>query len=1137
MRADTHCPIAFRFLLRYVSRDEVALLDRGTGGVPDVRSAIDSYEEISPLYGFLQYRRRKVVLSYQPEGLSRLIQGTSPGSIVCSSPVSYGLADAVLRVARTTVQFQSILDKFSPHDTVFSFAKSADLTESALSSACLLHAASGSITSSSSSLRRRRLMEIAEDAEENTTSKDQTQAPSPHPDNRQRSTSHVSEATIVPPSVASIARQTSNGEESPIVAKSPQDSRASDQVSISWDSRSERPGSRRRLEDDPSNTPSESRMSTQSARPSLRDLERASTYTPKVKRGPRPSIDGSGRPRTAGNLSRNAEQRPVASLPAGVRTSSLRKGNPSPSRPRSQGNPVASVSRRTAPPVPPLLVPPLSMPISRPQLSPGAKSLSALSSSGTSNEKERLMKAVQLRKTQMEKRAAQSQKGRKMKDERLTDVDENKENIDQADDKLKHDQETAAVTEHSKELCPKTQLSTVPESIALPEEKLATSDSTKPDSAVGMEIANFDGEQLPNQSLLNTGNVLTANLEESSGTVQLRAPQVPPKIEADAADRDLNVSVDNDTKCGPGLPSAVPPQEFEKAATETTQEIVPPPPHPEDYPVPGPEEDLTVIDPADSTLPESIPLPDSPTSNSCSSITPESTVIAPYPAEPQNDLIPEPSNADSKNVNSRKDKRKPQLEPIQVPTPDYSDDENLLSDDSFMEELKSATVEEAKPVSVGKSPLSPAYPNNNDQIGSHAWKNSRAVSNPSALGHQLYNMQSLSGGRSLSGPYGDMDSATGPVLVAKKINVSSGISKRIKALEKFTNSREASSNTGLNLAPPTASSSFGALRNRGPVSVSGVNSDAGSISRHGSYTPEPFSRSPSVKRRDSQSSTNAACTSTSISVTARIVRDGTNAPSDSKPDLPDSGVLNLQASPLTVKHEPREPTTTESEKRSMSSSSTNSDHQSGAPSVPRSESRLSISSVSKKEEASLSKSSSDLSPSPEEKRTSRASRLLRRMSSITSNSRKSVIGAFSPPVKEEESTPAAAEKPKKAGVSTAAIDVGEVNVQFPDTLLWKRRFIRIDDKGYLILTPGNVDSSSRNMIKRYHLTEFRTPCIPDEDRQELPNSILLDFLDGSTLQCACESRQGQASVLRSKSSIMHLQPYSAYRELTYDSAH
>jgi hypothetical protein len=77
--------------------------------------------------------------------------------------------------------------------------------------------------------------------------------------------------------------------------------------------------------------------------------------------------------------------------------------------------------------------------------------------------------------------------------------------------------------------------------------------------------------------------------------------------------------------------------------------------------------------------------------------------------------------------------------------------------------------------------------------------------------------------------------------------------------------------------------------------------------------------------------------------------------------------------------------------------------------------------------------------------------------------------------------------------------------------------MRIDENGYVVLTPGTNDATARNMTKRYHLTEFRTPCLPDEDMQELPNSILLDFLDGNTLQCACESRQGQASALQSKS--------------------
>lgn len=60
----------------------MALLSRGTGGVPDVRNAIDGYEEASPLYGFVQYRRRKVVLSYLPEDLSRLVKG-NPSYTFC----------------------------------------------------------------------------------------------------------------------------------------------------------------------------------------------------------------------------------------------------------------------------------------------------------------------------------------------------------------------------------------------------------------------------------------------------------------------------------------------------------------------------------------------------------------------------------------------------------------------------------------------------------------------------------------------------------------------------------------------------------------------------------------------------------------------------------------------------------------------------------------------------------------------------------------------------------------------------------------------------------------------------------------------------------------------------------------------
>ena len=65
----------FRFLLKYVNRDTVEILSRGTGGVPEVREVIEKYEEKSPLYGLVQYRRKRVVLKYVPDGTSRLLQG------------------------------------------------------------------------------------------------------------------------------------------------------------------------------------------------------------------------------------------------------------------------------------------------------------------------------------------------------------------------------------------------------------------------------------------------------------------------------------------------------------------------------------------------------------------------------------------------------------------------------------------------------------------------------------------------------------------------------------------------------------------------------------------------------------------------------------------------------------------------------------------------------------------------------------------------------------------------------------------------------------------------------------------------------------------------------------------------------
>ena len=66
-----------RLLLHYTSRDEVSLLDRGSSGLAEIQRALFEYREKSPVYGFLIYRDRKVLLKYIPAGTSRLLQGMS----------------------------------------------------------------------------------------------------------------------------------------------------------------------------------------------------------------------------------------------------------------------------------------------------------------------------------------------------------------------------------------------------------------------------------------------------------------------------------------------------------------------------------------------------------------------------------------------------------------------------------------------------------------------------------------------------------------------------------------------------------------------------------------------------------------------------------------------------------------------------------------------------------------------------------------------------------------------------------------------------------------------------------------------------------------------------------------------------
>jgi hypothetical protein len=163
-----------------------------------------------------------------------------------------------------------------------------------------------------------------------------------------------------------------------------------------------------------------------------------------------------------------------------------------------------------------------------------------------------------------------------------------------------------------------------------------------------------------------------------------------------------------------------------------------------------------------------------------------------------------------------------------------------------------------------------------------------------------------------------------------------------------------------------------------------------------------------------------------------------------------------------------------------------------------------------------------------DKKDSRTSKMFKRMSSsMAAMSFKNSSSNLTLPENDMRSTSLASLREPPPPVH-----VGDLNIQFPDTLvgifinsnfrrhanlvqLWKRRWVEIDALGNLVLSPSK--HNEKGIVKRFHLSDFRTPYPPDQDRQELPNSVVLDFMDGRTLQCACETYMAQAQVLQSRS--------------------
>lgn len=1039
------------------------------------------------------------------------------------------------------------------------------------------------------------------------------------------------------------------------------------------------------------------RLSSQTARP---DLYSYSSYTygkPRVKLGPRPSLETNKRPHTASTF------RPVAALPAGFKLAS--KGSKK-GRSGSQDQTAESDEQEHAEDASDLA--PLNASVTIPEASQGSESallpprpntssgaslksvlsMAPIKEAKITPEKARLMKAMKMRQ--------QKKKLSLMITEPVSFTPESKANNETSigEQPEETNAQTVAAMEEPNEKLPLTHADSaiavdLPTPMTVDTE--ATEDTftdshppspTNASSEIGKSTKasslsestdetaqpTEDPEPIKYSEPVADGAKLSKeaeSFEPCNGPISISSPGHSRTLE-DEAQGDTNAATQNDapvTGESKLIPSENqthteaaqnhPPREsieVNAVAVDTSdirpQEIVLPP-----------EEDEEAVSPKS---PYGIPISKFSSNDGKSPTTPSlkskfstqdlkhseepapalptvvrssvPTVVTPE-ADATGEELPEAPNPDSTEASA---KHKISIAPIRtdltVETPESELPDPLLDDD-LLDELQSATFEEAQPMrmSVSKSPITPVFPSTSPKrpqtVGGSRTSPSRSFSNPIRGPLLAPGDVSSSSARSVSaGGAALLHNITrqpSNASLSTKKPTSSSIAQRIKALEQLSGK---TSKEDPRPRTATPSSSFISVRKQNvrDSSRSPVPSFADHVNPATRRTPTPddsgegspdFSaglksreRSGSVASRLSKFEIGGPPPSRgrpeSIQVTARIIRDGNNSfpKRPASKDPAEYEAADLKQSPLVVDHlkampapnraqtfdsaripiaetpqesllerrmsRDRKASTSEDEagkkrrsslsivkdfikdrRTSVSSRSTDnlsvlspalpakspsrppSAHQTTGNSLTRRLSISSRSSFSKDRDTSTPLMSpaaqTDISSddtdkaSLGDKKKSRTSRFMRRLSnSLVVTSRKNLPPNTPTTVREEdEVTSDILSKANSGGPSqpTLAAYMGDVNVQFPDNLLWKRRSLCLDNLGFLVLNA--INGTEKTGTKRYHLSEFRSPYIPDVDMQELPNSICLDFVEGSGLQLACEDRQGQKHTLSGKKYI------------------
>ncbi|MCJ1442991.1 MAG: hypothetical protein MMC23_003488 [Stictis urceolatum] len=1179
------------FLLHYTTRAEVALLKKGTGGFAETREAIADYGEPSPLFGLVLYRRKKVLLKYVPEDTSRLLQ------------------------ARLSVHLQSVIESFA-HDALLSLTTASDLTETALSSSVSALKASGSIKSTSGR-KHKLLSEILEDGSESNA---------PH-----QAVTEVAETDKVEDTIGrSETQRSSEGSTLQVVSA---DTIVKPPCTTSLDNSratsTERPSTavptkRAQEEDRLAQRPSlDERRSITESSSSPRKPYVPYAYKPKVKLGPRPSIDAGQASRKSGSFSR-----PISTLPAGVtmpQRKQLAYERPSSHQAASkpffpEGARITEMSSSAS------MMSPMS---ERPDSSHGSINTvpaythypepSSPTIPSVSLEKQRLMKALQqrrknqqARKASVETDPADANPSPPIKEEPFEPSQDSASDTNGADRMVNEVNMKAKSTPHN---ASSRDTENVDPGVAT-NGKVVESAAIK--TSTPHIVANSDLQELKRSNVselaIKDETVDGTDLEASYALQKADVPQLA-KIEEtvikeeasinggldpsvngnDKSDSETMVSIrtakvagqseDVDgMRTGKGLKSSEKYIAQTEEATaddgklrDTAYHIASEAPlNPEIAQLDNSAEREPHSDAGDENVAASLPsmikeepVGDSAESPTAPTITP-GDILEEDKAPSTNQLKKESSTS---SVN-----RKKRPDPIEPPVFDSSD-AGSISGDSFMEELRSATVEEATPMIVSRSPATPVFPLS--RRSSETSKLGRTVTSPTdsdapplpAISPELKKTMSDSASFRLASDSQSIRSVSNPIDAlpamprdkglshgsvsrftsrassvspspekasvdrqsSKKTGVSSLISSRIKALEKLSTSGSQQNlttavvtpslvskrKTSLSTPPSSAGTDMSRQRESRPYptpSPSPHNFVARTFGSRKAPSPAP-APAPAPASQPTEPNFKPGIFVTTTQARQRPQRPTLERSQESEVSLNESllsSAPSVQTEPPSNSYFSRPTKKTKSKKGSVSSISsavleTLSPSRNSFSSRRSTASRRSSNDTIRQPVSPFTPGSGSETKSKgsSEKKESKKSRLLRRMSSMSFSPRKNTT--LNPTLNDQ---PIVEGTEPESSKKWSPMVLGDVNVQFPDTLLWKRRHFEIDSHGYLIVAPSKTERNSRITTKRYHISEFRVPYAPDQDREELPFSVILDFHDNSTLQCACEHSQGQLEVLK-----------------------